>query len=86
MAFPSRIIVTEAGRKSLQKLTPEARLRILRKLAEYNDKPELISLNVKQFVDTKQPQLRLRVGDYRAIGTVDGDTLLLHVFIDRKNL
>jgi len=86
MAFPSRIIVTEAGRKSLQKLTPEARLRILRKLAEYNEKPELISLNVKQLVDTKQPQSRLRVGDYRAIGTVDGDTLLLHMFIDRKNL
>ena len=86
MAFPSRIIVTEAGRKSLQKLTPEARLRILRKLAEHNEKPERISLNIKQVVDTKQPQARLRIGEYRAIGTVDGDTLLLHVFIDRRNL
>lgn len=86
MAYPSRILVTESGKKSLRKLTGKARLRILRKLAEYNEKPELISLNIKQLVGTSPPQSRLRIGDYRAIGTLEGDILLLHAFIDRKDL
>lgn len=86
MAFPLRIEVSQAGRKSLKKLSPQVRVRVLRKLAEYNEKPELLALNIKNLVDTNPPQFRLRVGDYRAVGTVDGDRLLLHVFVDRKDL
>ena len=86
MAFPLRIEVSQAGRKSLKKLSPQVRVRILRKLARYNEKPELLALNIKNLVDSNPPQFRLRVGDYRAVGTVDGDRLLLHVFVDRKDL
>lgn len=86
MAFPCRIEVSQAGRKSLKKLSPQVRVRILRKLAEYNEKPELLALNIKNLIDTNPPQFRLRVGDFRAVGTVDGDRLLLHVFVDRKDL
>ncbi|MBM3302062.1 MAG: type II toxin-antitoxin system RelE/ParE family toxin [Deltaproteobacteria bacterium] len=86
MAFPRRIEVTDTGKKSLKKLPPQVRMRILRKLAEYNEKPELMALNVKQLTDTDPPQFRLRVGDYRAVGTIDGERLILHVFIDRKDL
>lgn len=86
MAFPRRIEVTETGRKSLLKFSPQVRARILKKLAEYNEKPELLALNIKQLTDTDPPQYRLRAGDYRAVGTVDGDRLLLHVFVDRKDL
>lgn len=86
MAFPRRIEVTETGRKSLKKLSQQVRVRILRKLAEYNEKPELLALNIKQLTDTDPPQFRLRVGDHRAVGTVEGGRLLLHVFMDRKDL
>ncbi len=86
MAFPRPIEVSQAGRKSLKKLSPQVRVRVLRKLARYNEKPELLALNIKNLVGTNPPQFRLRVGDYRAAGTVDGDRLLLHVFVDRKDL
>lgn len=86
MAFPLYIEVSQAGGKSLRKLSPQVRVRILRKLAEYNEKPEMLALNIKNLVDTNPPQFRLRVGDCRAVGTVDGDRLLLHVFVDRKDL
>lgn len=86
MAFPRRIEVSQTGRKSLKKLAPQVRVRVLRKLVEYNKKPDLIRLNVKQLVDTSPPQFRLRVGDYRAVGTIDGERLVLHVFVDRKDL
>ena len=86
MAFPRRIEVSQAGKKSLKKLSPQVRVRVLKKLVEYNEKPELVALNIKQLTDTNPPHFRLRVGDYRAVGTVDGDRLLLHVFVDRKDL
>ncbi len=86
MAFPRRIEVSQAGRKSLKKLSPQVRVRILRKLVEYNEKPEVVALNIKNLVDTNPPQFRLMVGDYRAVGTIDGDRLLLHVSVDRKDL
>lgn len=86
MAFPRRIEVSQAGGKSLKRLSPQVRVRVLRKLVEYNEKPELPALNVKQLTDTNPPQFRLRIGEYRAVGTVDGDRLLLHVFVDRKDL
>lgn len=86
MAFPRRIEVSQAGRKSLKKLSPQVRVRILRKLAEYNEKPVLLALNIKNLADANPPQFRLRVGGYRAAGTVDGDRLPLHVFVDRKDL
>ena len=86
MAFPRRIEVSQAGRKSLKKLAPQVRVRVLRKLVEYNEKPDLIALNVKQLVDISPPHFRLRVGDYRAVGTIEGDRLVLHVFVDRKDL
>lgn len=76
----------EQGSKSLKKLSPQVRVRILRKLVEYDEKPELLALNIKNLIDTNPPQFRLRVGDYRAVGTVDGDRLLQHVFVDRKDL
>jgi mRNA-degrading endonuclease RelE of RelBE toxin-antitoxin system len=86
MAFPRRIEVSQAGRKSLKKLSPQVRVRVLRKLARYNEKPELLALNIKNLVDANPRQFRLRVGDYRVVGTVEGDRLVLHVFVDRKDL
>jgi mRNA-degrading endonuclease RelE of RelBE toxin-antitoxin system len=78
--------VSQAGRKSLKKLSPQVRVRVLRKLARYNEKPELLALNIKNLVDANPRQFRLRVGDYRVVGTVEGDRLVLHVFVDRKDL
>jgi mRNA-degrading endonuclease RelE of RelBE toxin-antitoxin system len=86
MAFPRRIEITEAGKKSLRKMPPAIRIRLLKKLQEYNDKPELMAANIKQLTDVNPPMSRLRIGDYRAVGTISGDRLLLHVFIDRKDL
>lgn len=86
MAFPEIIKITEAGRKSLKKLPPQVRLRILRKLAEYNEKPELSAQDIKKLMDTHPARYRVRIGDYRAVGTLDGEKLLLHSFVDRKNL
>lgn len=86
MAYPLNIEVSCAGRKNLKKFEPHTRVRILKKPAEYNNKSELIAINIKQLADTKPPQFRLRIGDYRAVGTVAGDMLYLHAFVDRKNL
>lgn len=74
------IIFAESAARELRKLDPQLRKRILLRLAEYRDKPDLLNAELKQLEDTHDPvQYRLRIGDYRLISTMREDALrLLH--------
>lgn len=87
MALPKRIEFTDEGRKSLGKFSYEVRRKVLKKITEYNQKPDLIAAHIKQLTDTNPPRTRLKIGrDHRCIGSTAGDTPYLSVIIDRKDL
>ncbi len=75
------IIIAESAAKEIRKMDPEARRRILSKLSEYQDKPDLVKVDIKQLEDTHDPILyRFRIGDYRLIINIEGNSLqVLHV-------
>jgi len=86
LALPKKIVLDDGGKRSLKKLPQSAQRLVLKKLCEYNEKPQLIASNVKQLTDTTPPKTRLRIGDYRGVGIVVGDTLYINIIIDRKDL
>jgi mRNA interferase RelE/StbE len=70
------------AKRDLEKLEPFVRIRILkqiRKLAE----GQRVDLEKKK--GTKN-DYRLRVGDFRAIFTLEADTLTIHKIGNRKNI
>lgn len=75
------IIIAESAAKEIRKMDPGAWRRILSKLSEYRDKPDLVQADIKQLEDTRDPVLyRFRVGDYCLIANIEGDSLqILHV-------
>ncbi|MBN2169117.1 MAG: hypothetical protein JW738_07720 [Actinobacteria bacterium] len=86
MSAQLKIIVTDEGKKSLNKLTPEVQREIIKKIVEYNEKPELITSRIKHMKGSNPPMIRLRPGEYRALGALSGSDLYLNVLLDRKNL
>lgn len=86
MAFPDRIVVEEGGRKSLKRLPREAQRKILKKIQEYEEKPELISVHLKQLTDSSPPITRLRIGDFRAFGFVEGKVFYVSLFLNKKDV
>lgn len=80
------ILITDEGKKTLKKLPKEAQIKILKKIVEYNEKPELITSQIKHMTDSHPPMTRLRIGNFRAVGRMVGNELHLDIFMDRKNL
>ena len=81
-----RLVITEPGRRSLKKMPREAQRQILRKIQEYEGKPELIATHVKHLTDSNPPMSRLKIGAFRGFGHVDEETLLIDIFIDKKDV
>lgn len=81
MARFLQIVFAESAARELRKLDPQLRRRILLKLAEYGDKPELLHADLKQLEDTHDPvQYRIRIGDYRLIASMGENSLqVLHI-------
>lgn len=81
-----QIILAESAAREIRKMDSRSRQRILEKLSEYRSKPELARADLKRLEDTRDPvQYRLRVGYYRLIAAIEGDTLkILHVLHRNK--
>ena len=56
------------------------------KLKEYEGKPELLANDAKRLSGARPPMYRLRIGDYRAAGTIQGDTFYIHDVLHRSEL
>jgi mRNA-degrading endonuclease RelE of RelBE toxin-antitoxin system len=86
MAVPRRIEISDTGWKRIKKIEPHTRFRILNRLKEYMGKPELLANDAKRLSDARPPVYRIRIGDYRAIGTIQGETLFVHDVLHRSEL
>ncbi|MBU1670549.1 MAG: hypothetical protein KKF41_14820 [Actinobacteria bacterium] len=65
------LVLSESSLKKLTGLEPVNRTRIAKKLKEYQDKPLLLEADIKRLSGTRDPVLyRIRIGDYRVIGSV----------------
>ena len=49
-------------------------------------KPELIATHVKHLTDSNPPMSRLKIGAFRGFGHVDEETLLIDIFLDKKDV
>jgi len=67
---------TERGFKDLKKITPEARKRIIAKMV-YFSKQSVPLHFADRLINFEIGQYRFRIGDYRVICDVEGDTLLI---------
>ncbi|MGH3503739.1 MAG: type II toxin-antitoxin system RelE family toxin [Nocardioidaceae bacterium] len=75
MSAPYRIELRPAAARSLRKLHPQARRRVQGAIALLAQDPRPPSARALQ----GRPGLRVRVGDYRIIYTVEDDVLLVVV-------
>jgi mRNA-degrading endonuclease RelE of RelBE toxin-antitoxin system len=79
------IILAESAAREIRKMDSLSRRRILEKLSEYGRKPELARADLKRLEDTRDPvQYRLRVGDYRLIIAIEGNTLKILYVLHRS--
>jgi mRNA-degrading endonuclease RelE of RelBE toxin-antitoxin system len=81
-----KLVIAEPGRRSLKKMPREAQRQILKKITEFDGKPDLIAAHLKHMTDSKPPMSRLRMGDFRAFGHVEGETLYMDIFLDKKDV
>ena len=82
-----RFRVSRSAGKKINKIEPQLRKRLLEKLQEYEKKPDLLATDLKRLADTKDPILyRIRMGDYRVAGSIEGDFFNILDFIHRRDL
>lgn len=68
-----RFRISRSAAKKINKVDPRLRRRFLEKLQEYENKPELLVSDLKRLSDTRDPVLyRIRIGDYRIVGSIEG--------------
>lgn len=67
------VTLTKSARKALKRLDTQIASRILAKIEAYAEDPASQAANVRTLKGRNR--LRLRVGDYRVIFSVDGDVI-----------
>lgn len=82
----SKIEIDQDAVKSLKKIPRDGQRRILRKVEEYEDKPELIAAHLKRMTDEEPAIWRLRIAEFRAYGPVRGDTFYIAEFRAKKDV
>jgi mRNA interferase RelE/StbE len=70
------IRISKAARKQLSKLDEQTRNRILSALYKLRDRPDLVD---SKKLKTKTDRMRIRVGDYRAVVSVDQENKVYRV-------
>jgi mRNA interferase RelE/StbE len=70
----TRFIFSAAAKKDIQALDETVRRRIRRKLLEFEKHSNIISW-LKKLADHPSAEYRLRIGDYRLLIDVEGDTV-----------
>jgi len=79
--------VSKSAGKKINKAEPQLRKRLLDKLQEYESEPDLLAADLKRLADTKDPVLyRIRMGNYRVVGSIEGDYFNVLDFIHRRDL
>ena len=82
-----RFRISRSAGKKINKVEPQLRKRLLEKLQEYENKPDLLAADLKRLADTKDPVLyRIRMGNYRVVGSIEGGFFNVLDFIHRRDL
>jgi mRNA interferase RelE/StbE len=79
-----RVILLAGAAKALGKLPAAERQRNASKLGAYAADPSALASSVKAL--SGQPEWRLRIGDYRAIFRLDGDTVVVTKIGHRRDV
>ncbi|MBI2831224.1 MAG: type II toxin-antitoxin system RelE/ParE family toxin [Chloroflexi bacterium] len=66
--------------KDVESLTPPIRSRVIKKIEEMSDN---LKGDVKHLTDST-PEFRLRVGDYRVLFEMEGETIIVYRVRHRK--
>lgn len=69
-----QVRITEKADKELRKIGPQ-RAKIVAKIDQYATDPSSLGNNIKALQGREG--YRLRVGDYRVLFTIDGDTMVV---------
>jgi mRNA interferase RelE/StbE len=80
-----RIVFTGSSKKDLDKLDNVIRQRIAKKLQYFLEQDDPLGY-ARKLVDTKIGSYRFRVGHYRIVFDVDGDTLQVVSIMHRKEI
>ncbi len=78
-----RIVFTNRAVKDIESLEPSIRRRIGEKLREYAENPFVYA---RKLSDPKIGTFRFRIGDYRVIFDIDGDTIVVLRVGHRKKI
>ena len=81
--------VVEVARRAngdISSLSTDAALRIARKMRELTEDPGPRGDTIKRLVEITPVTYRLRIGDYRAIFRVDGNTVRVLRIVHRSEL
>jgi len=68
--------------KDIESLTSKFQSRIIKKIEEMNDN---LKGDVKQLTDST-PEFRLRVGDYRVLFEIEGETIIVYRVRHRREV
>ena len=77
------ILFTDKAEKDIKKLNKQDRKRIIEKLKEYSYNPLSYAIKLS---NAKIGSFRFRIGDYRVIFDIDGNTLVILRLGHRKNI
>ena len=77
------VLVTKRASKDLQKLDPQIRTGIIKKIKEYSNAPYHYA---RKLIDPAIGSYRFRIGDYRVIFDIDEDKIVLLRIGHRKDI
>ncbi|MCG2721028.1 MAG: type II toxin-antitoxin system RelE/ParE family toxin [Thermodesulfovibrionales bacterium] len=78
-----KIVITDRALKDIDKLTQDVKKRIASKLREFSNNPLDYS---RKLTDPKIGTYRFRIGDYRVIFDIEGETIIVLRIGHRKDI